>query len=70
MAVDTQGRIVVAGKTGPDDVGVARYLPDGKLDKSLAGDGTLIDVTPTAEHVDGAGDREWRAAGGGRERHR
>ena len=51
VAVDQQGRIVVAGKTGPDDVGVARYLPDGKLDKSLAGDGTLIDLTPTAEHV-------------------
>ncbi len=51
VAVDTQGRIVVAGETGPDDVGVARFMPDGKLDKSLAGDGTLIDVTPTAEHV-------------------
>jgi uncharacterized delta-60 repeat protein len=52
VAVDQQGRIVVAGKTGTDDVGVARYLPDGKLDKSLAGDGTLIDLTPTAEHVE------------------
>jgi len=52
VAVDTQGRIVVAGTTGPDDVGVARYLPDGKLDKSLAGDGTFIDMTPTAEHVE------------------
>ncbi len=52
VAVDAQGRIVVAGMTGADDVGVARYLPDGKLDKSLAGDGTLIDMTPTAEHVE------------------
>jgi uncharacterized delta-60 repeat protein len=52
VAVDPQGRIVVAGTTGTDDVGVARYLPDGKLDKSLAGDGTLIDVTATAEHVE------------------
>ena len=51
VAVDKQGRIVVAGTTGGDDVGVARYLPDGKLDKSLAGDGTLIDLTPTTEDV-------------------
>jgi uncharacterized delta-60 repeat protein len=51
VAVDQQGRIVVAGETGGDDVGVARYLPDGKLDKSLAGDGTLIDLTPTTEDV-------------------
>jgi uncharacterized delta-60 repeat protein len=51
VAVDKLGRIVVAGTTGPDDVGVARYLSDGKLDKSLAGDGTLIDLTPTAENA-------------------
>jgi uncharacterized delta-60 repeat protein len=51
VAVDSQGRIVVAGTTGTDDVGIARYLPDGKLDKSLAGDGTLIDVTPSVEDV-------------------
>jgi uncharacterized delta-60 repeat protein len=51
VAVDKLGRIVVAGETGADDVGVARYLSDGKLDKSLAGDGTLIDVTPTTEDV-------------------
>lgn len=51
VAVDQQGRIVVAGTTGGEDVGVARYLSDGKLDKSLAGDGTLIDLTPTAEDV-------------------
>jgi hypothetical protein len=49
VAVDKLGRIVVAGTAGGDDVGVARYLSDGKLDKSLAGDGTLIDLTPTED---------------------
>jgi uncharacterized delta-60 repeat protein len=43
-AVDKQGRIVLAG-TAAGDVAIVRYLSDGKLDKSLAGDGTLIDYT-------------------------
>ena len=46
VAVDKQGRIVVAGPAGVDDVGIARYLPDGKLDKSFVGDGTVVDITP------------------------
>jgi uncharacterized delta-60 repeat protein len=50
VAIDKQGRIVVAG-TAAGDVAIARYLPDGKLDHSLAGDGTLIDVTPAIENV-------------------
>jgi uncharacterized delta-60 repeat protein len=49
--VDKQGRIVVAGSAGGSDVGIVRYLPDGKLDKSFAGDGTMVDVTPAAETV-------------------
>jgi uncharacterized delta-60 repeat protein len=49
--VDKQGRIVVAGTAGGSDVGIVRYLPDGKLDKSFAGDGTMVDVTPAAETV-------------------
>jgi uncharacterized delta-60 repeat protein len=51
VTVDKQGRIVVAGKAGGSDIGIARYLPDGKLDKSLAGDGTIVDVTPASEAV-------------------
>lgn len=51
VAVDNQGRIVVVGTSGNDDVAVVRYLPDGKLDKSLAGDGTLLDLTPAMEEV-------------------
>jgi len=51
VAVDKQGRIVFAGTSGADDVAIVRYLPDGKLDKSLAGDGTLLDPTPAGEEV-------------------
>jgi uncharacterized delta-60 repeat protein len=51
VIVDDKGRIVVAGTVGANDVGIARYLPDGKLDKSFAGDGTLVELTPAAEHV-------------------
>jgi uncharacterized delta-60 repeat protein len=48
VAVDDQGRIVVAG-TADQDVGIVRYLPDGKLDKSFAGDGSVVDVTPSPD---------------------
>jgi uncharacterized delta-60 repeat protein len=44
VAVDGHGRIVVAGKSAYD-VAIARYLPDGKLDKSFAGDGSVVDIT-------------------------
>jgi uncharacterized delta-60 repeat protein len=54
VTVDKQGRIVVAGEAAGSDVGIVRYLPDGKLDKSLAGDGTIVDVTPAAETVSSA----------------
>jgi uncharacterized delta-60 repeat protein len=50
VQVDTQGRIVVAGNAN-GDVGIVRYLPNGKLDKAFAGDGTMVDPTPAAENV-------------------
>lgn len=49
VQVDKQGRIVVAGSAGGGDVGIVRYLSDGKLDKSLAGSGILVDSTPDVE---------------------
>ena len=45
VAVDKQGRIVVAGGAAKD-VAVARYLPNGKLDKTFSGDGYIVDLTP------------------------
>jgi uncharacterized delta-60 repeat protein len=46
LAVDGQGRIVVAGDAGSapatSDAGILRLLPDGHLDKWFAGDGTLV----------------------------
>lgn len=46
VAVDSQGRIVVAGKIDPAGADttstlVARFLPDGSLDPSFSGDGLL-----------------------------
>jgi uncharacterized delta-60 repeat protein len=46
VTVDDLGRIVAAGATGSHDVAVVRYLPDGKLDKSFAGDGSVVEITP------------------------
>ena len=40
VAIQDDGRIVVAGRTG-DDVALARYLPDGRLDTSFGGDGKV-----------------------------
>jgi uncharacterized delta-60 repeat protein len=48
VLVQPDGKIVVAGTYGPpststaDRVGLARYNPDGTLDATFAGDGTLI----------------------------
>jgi uncharacterized delta-60 repeat protein len=50
VGIDSKGRIVVGGNGGGDII-IARYLPDGKLDKSFAGDGTFVDMTPATEHV-------------------
>jgi uncharacterized delta-60 repeat protein len=57
LAIQRNRRIVAAGFTGstlggPGEVALARYLPNGGLDSSFAGDGTkTVDVAP------GAGDR-------------
>ena len=51
VALDKQGRIVFAATSGDEDVTLVRYLPDGRLDKTLAGDGTLVDPTPAWEEV-------------------
>ena len=42
VAVDSQGRIVVAGATDVGKVAVARYLPDGRLDPSFSRDGKVL----------------------------
>ena len=43
VAIDTEGRIVVAGETGSffHDVAVVRYLPDGSLDRGFGRDGIV-----------------------------
>ena len=55
LVVDGQGRILVAGNAGSapatSDVGVLRLLPDGRLDKSFAGDGTLVYDTPVEVRI-------------------
>ena len=51
VALDEQGRIVFAATSNTDDVAIVRYLPDGRLDKTLAGDGILLDLTPGLEEV-------------------
>jgi uncharacterized delta-60 repeat protein len=46
VAIDSNGRIVVAGTEG-DDFALARYTPAGNLDGSFSGDGTVTTaVTP------------------------
>ena len=51
VALDEQGRIVFAASSNTDDVAIVRYLPDGRLDKTLAGDGIVLDLTPGLEEV-------------------
>ena len=44
VAIDAQGRILVAGETGSflHDFAVVRYLPDGSLDQTFIGSGIAI----------------------------
>jgi uncharacterized delta-60 repeat protein len=55
LTIDDQNRIVVAGHadTGDQkgDVGIVRYLPDGSLDKSYAGDGSFVFSIPQVEET-------------------
>jgi uncharacterized delta-60 repeat protein len=41
IAIDKTGRLVVAGRAG-DHFGLARYLPDGSLDRSFGSDGRVV----------------------------
>ena len=62
IAIDSRGRIVAAGDSS--DAAVARYLPDGRLDRSFSGDGKVVDHISLA--IDSlAIDREGRIALGG-----
>jgi uncharacterized delta-60 repeat protein len=42
MALDTQGRVIVAGEVDEDVPAAARLLPDGTLDPAFAGGGWLV----------------------------
>jgi uncharacterized delta-60 repeat protein len=42
LALQSDGKIVAAGSSGPSDSAVARYNPDGSLDGSFGGDGMLV----------------------------
>ena len=56
MALQSTGKIVIAGNTGDgDDIGnfaVARLTPDGTLDKSFTGDGTTTIDFPSSSTFD------------------
>lgn len=59
VLVDTDGRIILVGTTGPGnstEIFVERYLEDGSLDGSFAGDGSLL------PYIDGASDERALAA--------
>ncbi len=57
VAITPGGRIVVAGSASngiTSRSAVARYLPDGRLDRSFGGDGRVTtDVSPSAEQFTG-----------------
>ncbi len=42
VALQPDGKIVVAGSGGSSDIAVARYNPDGSLDSTFDGDGKLL----------------------------
>jgi uncharacterized delta-60 repeat protein len=52
IAIDPEGRIVVAGGGPGDCFALARYRPNGELDPSFGGDGTI--TTTFSDYVDGA----------------
>jgi uncharacterized delta-60 repeat protein len=41
LGIDGRGRLVVAGSGGSEDLLVARYLPNGRLDRSFGSDGRV-----------------------------
>jgi uncharacterized delta-60 repeat protein len=52
VALQPDGRIVVAGESGSGDFALARYLPDGSLDDSFSDDGLLTtDLTDRVSDV-------------------
>lgn len=57
VALQDDGRIVAAGDTqgpGGSDVGLARYRPDGRLDRGFGIDGTVVTpVSPGTDEVGG-----------------
>jgi len=44
VAIQADGKIVLVGYTGNDDVTVARFLPDGQLDESFGTAGAVIGI--------------------------
>src|SRR5438552_15951560 len=61
IALESDGRIVVAGQGGPSGsvggFGLARYLADGALDRAFGGGGVVTDVGG------GTADRGWGQGG-------
>jgi uncharacterized delta-60 repeat protein len=58
VAVDAQGRIIVAGTAGPSadaapEIAVARLTSEGTLDSSFSGDGTVTVPLPAKSEVGG-----------------
>jgi uncharacterized delta-60 repeat protein len=57
VVVQSDNRIVAAGQTtgsGGPDVGLARYRPDGRLDRGFGGNGVVITpVSPATDEVGG-----------------